>query len=89
MHLEHETMMGPESQSDAVDSNITLQTQAQILQSDSLALQVIQELNLEKSPDFRTPASTPLGGSWGCSHPPASRTGRTYPWTRRRLAARM
>ncbi len=47
------TMMGPESASDAVDSNITLQTQAQILQSDSLALQVVHELNLEHSPDFR------------------------------------
>jgi len=30
--LSMETMMGPESQSDALDSNITLQTQAQILQ---------------------------------------------------------
>src|SRR5438270_13165197 len=30
--LSMNTMMGPESQSDAVDSNITLQTQAQILQ---------------------------------------------------------
>ena len=51
--LSMDTMMGPESQSDAVDSNITLQTQAQILQSDSLALQVVRELNLENSPDFR------------------------------------
>jgi succinoglycan biosynthesis transport protein ExoP len=50
--LSMDTMMGPESQSDAVDSNITLQTQAQILQSDSLALQVVRELNLENSPDF-------------------------------------
>jgi polysaccharide biosynthesis transport protein len=52
--LSMDTMMGPESQSDAIESNITLQTQAQILQSDSLALQVIKELNLEKSPDFRS-----------------------------------
>jgi succinoglycan biosynthesis transport protein ExoP len=52
--LSMDNMLGPESQSDAVDSNITLQTQAQILQSDSLALQVVRELNLEKSPDFRT-----------------------------------
>ena len=35
-------------------SNIKLQTQAQILQSDSLALQVVKELNLEDSPDFRS-----------------------------------
>jgi polysaccharide biosynthesis transport protein len=52
--LNMDTMMRPESQSDAIDSNITLQTQAQILQSDSLALQVVRELNLEKSPDFRS-----------------------------------
>ena len=52
--LSMNNMLGPELQSDAVDSNVTLQTQAQILQSDSLALQVIKELDLEKSPDFRT-----------------------------------
>jgi capsular exopolysaccharide synthesis family protein len=52
--LNMDTMMRPESQSDALDANITLQTQAQILQSDSLALQVVRELNLEKSPDFRS-----------------------------------
>jgi polysaccharide biosynthesis transport protein len=51
--LSMDTMMGPESQSDAIESNINLQTQASILQSDSLALQVIKELDLEKSPDFR------------------------------------
>jgi succinoglycan biosynthesis transport protein ExoP len=55
------TMMGPEASSDAVESNITLQTQAQILQSDSLALQVVRELNLENSPDFR-PHFSP--GGW-------------------------
>src|ERR1700761_4196728 len=36
--LNMNTVMGPELQSDAIDSNITLQTQAQILQSESLAL---------------------------------------------------
>jgi polysaccharide biosynthesis transport protein len=51
--LSMDTMMRPESQSDAVDSNVTLQTQAQILQSDSLALQVIKQLNLDQTPDFR------------------------------------
>ena len=61
-------MMGPESQSDAVDSNITLQTQAQILQSDSLALQVIKELNLEKSPDFRSHFN-PIGWVMGLFAP--------------------
>jgi succinoglycan biosynthesis transport protein ExoP len=66
--LSMETMMGPESQSDALDSNITLQTQAQILQSDSLALQVIKELNLEKSPDFRT-RFNPIGWVMGLLAP--------------------
>ena len=62
--LSMDSMIGPESQSDSVDSNITLQTQAQILQSDSLALQVVRELNLEKSRDFRShfnPISWVLG----------------------------
>jgi polysaccharide biosynthesis transport protein len=52
--LSMDTVMGPESQGDAVDANITLQTQAQILQSETLALQVIKELNLEKTPGFRS-----------------------------------
>jgi succinoglycan biosynthesis transport protein ExoP len=51
----------PEAESDAVEANITLQTQAQILQSDSLALQVIRELQLESSPDFH-PMFNPI--SW-------------------------
>ena len=49
-------------------SNVTLQTQAQILQSDSLALQVIKELNLEKSPDFR-PHFNPIGWVMGLFAP--------------------
>ena len=48
-----DNMMGSQDTvSDAIDANLTLQTQAQVLQSDSLALQVIKELNLEKNPDF-------------------------------------
>ena len=39
--------------SDAMDANITLETQANILQSDSLALHVIEKLNLEQTRDFR------------------------------------
>ncbi len=58
--LSMNTMMGPQNAPDAVDSNITLQTQAQILQSDTLALQVVKELNLEKSPDFQ-PHFSPIG----------------------------
>jgi polysaccharide biosynthesis transport protein len=66
--LSMDNMLGPETQSDAVDSNITLQTQAQILQSDSLALQVVRELNLENSPDFRT-RFNPIGWIMGLAAP--------------------
>jgi len=38
--------------SDALDYNITLQTQARVLTSDSLALAVIQKVNLEQNDDF-------------------------------------
>ena len=38
---------------DAMDANLTLQTEAKVLQSDSLALKVINALNLEKTPDFQ------------------------------------
>jgi polysaccharide biosynthesis transport protein len=67
--LSMNTMMGPQNAPDAVDSNITLQTQAQILQSDSLALQVVKELNLEKSPDFQ-PHFSPIGWVRGLFAPP-------------------
>jgi polysaccharide biosynthesis transport protein len=38
---------------DALDSNITIQTEASILQSDTLALRVIKDLNLEPTSDFQ------------------------------------
>ncbi len=48
------SMMGDASGAgDALDSNITIQTQATILQSDTLALRVIKDLNLESTPDFQ------------------------------------
>lgn len=48
-----ENMIGEaESSSDALDANVTLQTQASILKSDTLALKVIKDLNLEKTADF-------------------------------------
>jgi polysaccharide biosynthesis transport protein len=43
----------PEPGTDALEASITLQTQAELLQSDSLALQVIQELHLEQTKDYR------------------------------------
>jgi len=57
-----------ESASDALDTNITIQTQAQVLQSDSLALQVIKELNLEHSPDFDS-TFNPVGWALGLLSP--------------------
>jgi capsular exopolysaccharide synthesis family protein len=45
---------------DALDANITIQTQATILESDSLALQVIKDLNLESTSDFQ-PKFTLMG----------------------------
>jgi succinoglycan biosynthesis transport protein ExoP len=40
------------SMSDALDYNVTLETQANILESETLALQVARELDLEKSADY-------------------------------------
>ena len=39
--------------SDALEVNMIIQTKARILESDSLALQVIQDLHLEQTQDFR------------------------------------
>jgi capsular exopolysaccharide synthesis family protein len=66
--LSMDTMMGAGPTSDAVESNVNIQTQAQILQSDSLALQVIKELNLEGSPDFRSHFN-PIGWAMGLFAP--------------------
>src|SRR3984957_9960358 len=66
--LSMDTVMGPESQGDAVDANITLQTQAHILQSETLALQVIKELNLEKTRGFQ-PHFNPIGWVLGLFAP--------------------
>ena len=47
-----------DSASDALDYNITLQTEANILNSDSLELQVIKDLHLETTDDFYPPTKT-------------------------------
>lgn len=48
------SMVGDASDAtDALDGNITIQTEASVLQSDTLALQVIKDLNLESTRDFR------------------------------------
>jgi succinoglycan biosynthesis transport protein ExoP len=46
---------------DSVSVNIELQTEVSILQSDALALRVIQALHLERNPDF-LPRHTPISG---------------------------
>jgi polysaccharide biosynthesis transport protein len=50
--------------SDALEVNMIIQTQAKILQSDSLALRVIEDLHLEQTEDYRqkwTPVDWVLG----------------------------
>jgi polysaccharide biosynthesis transport protein len=50
--------------SDALEVNMLIQTQAKILESDSLALQVIEDLHLEQTEDYRqkwTPIAWVLG----------------------------
>lgn len=54
--------------SDALDANITLQTQASILQSDTLALKVIEDLDLEHTKDFK-PRFNPIGWALGLVTP--------------------
>ncbi len=44
---------GTDRPSDALEENMVLQTQAKILQSDSLALRVINELHLDQTDDTR------------------------------------
>ncbi len=53
-------MGGAEGASDALDASITLQTQADLLQSDTLALRVIEDLGLERTEDFE-PRRDPAG----------------------------
>jgi succinoglycan biosynthesis transport protein ExoP len=45
---------------DSIDYNVTLETQADILQSDALALKTIEDLDLEQTYDYR-PRFSPVG----------------------------
>ncbi|AXC13683.1 Tyrosine-protein kinase EpsD [Acidisarcina polymorpha] len=70
-------MQGGAADEDALDENITLQTQTNILQSDSLALRVIEDLHLDKTPDFESkfnPIDMVLGifSPGGASDPPGA-----------------
>ena len=53
---------------DALDANITLQTQVKILQSQTLALTVIEKLNLQNTPDFQ-PKFSLMGWATGWMTP--------------------
>jgi polysaccharide biosynthesis transport protein len=57
-----------EEQPDALDATITQLTQATILQSSSLALKVIKDLNLENTEDFK-PSFNPIGWAMGLLTP--------------------
>ena len=54
--------------SDALETNMIIQTQAKILDSDSLALRVIEDLQLEQSADYRQKWS-PIGWVLGLLSP--------------------
>lgn len=56
------------SASDALEDNIALETQAGVLQSDTLALRVIQNLGLEDTSDFQ-PHFNPVGWVLGLVSP--------------------
>ena len=59
-------MLGdPAATSDALDGTISIQTQAKILESGTLALRVVKDLNLESTDDFK-PKFSPL--SWVANH---------------------
>lgn len=57
--------------SDALESSIDLQTQASILQSETLALRVIQSLDLEHTPDFKMAGIPPKGSGPSLESSPA------------------
>ena len=59
--------------SDAPEVNMIIQTQAKILQSDSLALNVIEELHLEQTEDYKQKGS-PVDWLFELFHRPGTRT---------------
>jgi polysaccharide biosynthesis transport protein len=65
-----DSLMGAASggASDSLSVNIDLQTQADILQSEALALKVVKDLNLEQNEDFK-PHFSPVGWVMGLVSP--------------------
>lgn len=58
----------PGEMGDALNASLDLQTEVEILQSDTLALKVINDLNLEKTKDFQ-PHWSPVGAVLGIFSP--------------------
>jgi succinoglycan biosynthesis transport protein ExoP len=54
----------PSEMGDAMNASLDIQTQVEILQSDTLALKVIRDLDLEKTRDFK-PRWSPIGAVLG------------------------
>lgn len=81
---------GGDAPSDAVEENMILQTQAKILESDSLALRVIKELQLDKTSDYQ-PKWSPIGwvlgylGPKGIADPPGGTLDESPHWRHRVL----
>jgi capsular exopolysaccharide synthesis family protein len=65
-----DSLMGAASDgaADGLSVNIDLQTQADILQSEALALKVVKDLNLEQNEDFK-PHFSPIGWMMGLVSP--------------------
>ena len=61
-------MSGPTAAVDALNAALDLQTESEVLQSDTLALRVIEDLNLEHTKDFKGKFS-PVGWLMGAISP--------------------
>jgi succinoglycan biosynthesis transport protein ExoP len=69
--LRLQTMTGStDDAGDALNANLDLQTEAEILQSDALALKVIEDLHLDRTKDFQSRFS-PIGWALGFFASPA------------------
>jgi capsular exopolysaccharide synthesis family protein len=68
-------MTGPSDPGDALNAALDLQTESEVLQSDTLALKVIQDLDLEHSRDFRGSFS-PIGWAMGLISPKGTKDPR-------------
>ena len=82
-----QTSDSSDAPSDALEVNMIIQTQAKILQSDSLAMHVIEDLHLEQTEDYRQRWS-PLdwvSGLFGSAGAPDSKSGSLEDSPHRRM----